>query len=134
MHGTSDDTFVPSLPPLVFLLSYVIYRLMWEDYSSCNCVIGLFLCMYSCFCGVGFLLGFSYRFFSFFPLVGVGQHLPKSCLYCVCCVLYWHSNYDVLVWRAQSAVHNPIGSNYAGVHRAPYIILADACLQHISCG
>ena len=22
----------------------------------------------------------------------------------------------------------------SGVHRAPYIILADACLQHISCG
>ena len=81
-------------------------------------MIGLFLCMYSCFCGAGFLLGFSHRFFPlFFPLVGVGQHLPKSC-HCLCpqlcivCVAFCiGSNYDVLdlVWRA---LHNPIGSNY----------------------
>ena len=77
--------------------------------------------MYLCVCillswfSVGFFSeGFSHWVFPlFFPLVGIGQHLPKSLCTpsSVLCVLFCiGSNYDVLVWRAQSAL-SPIGSN-----------------------
>ena len=89
-----------------------------------------------------FLRGF---FLCFFPLVGVGQHLPKSCrfyvppaLYCVCCFVL------VVIMTFSSGVHRApylfllfllvvIMTFSSGVHRAPYLILADACVQHISC-
>ena len=55
----------------------------------------------------------------FFSLVGVGQHLPKSC-HCLCpqlcivCVVF--CNYDVLVWHAQSALHH-IGRCMCTAHK-----------------
>ena len=77
------------------------------------------MCLYFVFCWVflrGFLLGFS-------PLVGVGQHLPKSC----------HSMCPSSVLCVLCFVLAVIMTFSSGVHRVSYLILADVCVQHISC-
>ena len=75
-----------------------------------------------CFCWVFLRCFLPLGFSSVFFLVGVGQHLPKSC-HCLCpqlcivCVVFCiGSNYDLLVWRAQSALHH-IGRGMCTAHK-----------------
>ena len=64
-----------------------------------------------------FPLGFSSVFFPWLVLGStfLNLYVPPA-LYCVCCFVL------VVIMTFSS-----------GVHRAPYLILADACVQHISC-
>ena len=130
VHGMSDNTFVPSFPPSPSISPQLCDMQIdvggLQQLQLCLCKIGLFLCMYlflwSCVF-VGFFSDVSSHWvFPLFFLVGVGQHLPKSC-HCLCpqlcivCVVFCiGSNYDLLVWRAQSALHH-IGRCMCTAHK-----------------
>ena len=126
----SDDTFVPSFPPSTSISPQLCDMQIdvggLQQLQLCLCKIAIFVYV-SVFMELCFLLGFSQRFppigffLCFFPWLVLGSTFLNLVIVCapssVLCVLCF-----------------VIMTFSSGVHRPPYIILADACVPHISCG